>query len=237
MKRVLSLLVLTYFLPGFASPAGAAVMLGQVETFSDPHGWIVGVGPGPGTPQPVPVELGGPGGPSDPYLSIVATGGQGPGSRLSAQEFGMWAGDYTAAGVTSIRMDVNNFGPSDVFLRLLLLEFGPMGPVGGAFTTDGSLVLAGSGWQTISFDVSAAGLTALPLGTGSIADTLANVGELRIFHNPAPFFIPTQMPAVLATVGVDNITAAQLPVPEPAATTLLLLAGVLSVGLVRKRAR
>jgi hypothetical protein len=208
-------------------------MLGQIETFSDPHAWVIGVGPGPATPQPVPVALGGPPGPADPYLSIVATGGDGPRSRLSAQEFDIWTGDYTAAGVDRIRMDVNNFGPSELHLRLLLLEFGPMGPVGGAFTTGAVIVPAGSGWQTIQFNVAAAGLTSA-FGAGSIDDLLANVGELRIFHNPDPFFIPAMNPPVLATLGVDNITAAQAAVPEPATLTLLL-AGMLAAGLARKR--
>lgn len=206
-------------------PQARAVSLFQVQTFDDPaHGWVVGAGPVIGTPTLLPTELGGPAGPADPFLSIEATGGSGPGSRLSAQNFGQWAGDYLGSGVSLVRMDVRNFGPDDLFLRLLFIEFGAMGPIGFSFSTDPIHVPAQSGWQTIAFGVTPGALTT-PLG--SVLSVLSNTGELRIFHNPAPFFEPGSNPEVAATLGVDNITADQV-VPEPA--TLSLLLGGLALG-------
>jgi hypothetical protein len=122
MRSRLFLLCVFLSLVVLQSQADASVILGQVETFDDPHHWVIGVGPGGGIPQDVPVELGGPGGPGDPYLSLVATGGIGPGSRLSAQNFEEWSGDYIAAGVNRISMDVRNFEATDLFLRLLFVE-------------------------------------------------------------------------------------------------------------------
>ena len=209
----------------FHSTAEAAVMLGQLQTFDDPHGWVIGAGPVSGTLIPVPVELGGPAGPTDPYLSIVATGGAGIGSRLSAQNFAEWSGDYLAAGIDRIQMDVRNFGNTDVHLRLLFLELAP-GPVNLAFSTQAIVVPAGADWTAIQFNITPGALTS-PLGSATGA--LSNATELRIFHNPDPFFIPGQMPAIAANVGVDNITALA---PEPA--TLWLFGAAAFVGARRR---
>jgi hypothetical protein len=109
----------------FVFQVGAdAATIGQIQTFDDPHGWVIGLGPIVGVPTPVPVALGGPGGPADPYLSLVSTGGSGPGSRLSAQNFAEWSGDYLTAGINELQMDARNFGPEDLSVRLLFLESG-----------------------------------------------------------------------------------------------------------------
>jgi hypothetical protein len=216
------------------SAASAALILGQVQTFDDPHGWVIGAGPAVGSPIPVPVADGGPAGAGDTYLSIVATGGDGPGSRLSAQNFGEWAGDYLAAGIDVIEMDVNNVGPDDVFLRLLFLgDFGLMGPQNAALTTNAVLVPAGSGWQRIAIAIGPADLTLL---LGSISGALSNAEEVRIFHNPNPSFIPGMNPAVTARLGVDNITAAaSAAAPEPATWMLLALAASVALRARRRR--
>jgi len=157
-------------------------------------------------------------------MLLESTGTDGPGSRLSAQNFDGWAGNYLAAGGNRIRMDVRNFDIADLFLRLLFLEFDSTGaPRSAAFSTDAVLVAAGSDWQTIEFDVSPGALTAIPepfLPLASPASSLANAGELRIFHNPDPFFAVGSNPPIAATLGVDNITAAAIP--EPGTRPLLL---------------
>jgi hypothetical protein len=215
-----------------ASPAHADVILGQVQTFDDPdHHWVFGAGPMVGMPTPFPVALGGPGGPADPFLQILATGGTGPLSRLSAQNFEEWSGDYVAAGVNRLTMDVKNFGPDDLFLRLLFIEFGAMGPIGAALTTAPVFVAAGSDWDTVAFSIGPSALTGL-FGTGIGA--LSNAGELRLFHNPDPMFVPGMNPTVTATLGVDNITAA---VPEPGVITLLSGAFAALLTLRRKSSR
>jgi hypothetical protein len=216
-----------------AQPRLDAVAIFQIETFDDPHDWVIGAGPTLGSPTPVPVALGGPSGATDPYLSIVSSGGTGPGSRLSAQNFGLWAGDYLAAGIGSIGMDIKNSGPADLSLRLLVLELGPMGPVSGAFSTAAIFVPAGGDWTNVVFDLSPAALTSF-LGTAQGA--LSNASELRIFHNPNPFFQPSNMPAVAAALGVDNIQALPSAVAEPATLTLLA-AGALAAARNRRRRR
>ena len=207
----------------------AGVMIGQIQTFDDPdHHWIRGGGPLGPPETTLPLGLGGPGGPADPYLTIESTGTSGPGSRLSALNFNEWAGDYIAAGISRIRMDVRNFtSADDVVLRLLFVDFGAMGPENAAMSAP-ITVLAGSGWQPIEFDISPAALTTL---VGSATNALANTEEFRIVHNPGSTFIPGQIPPVTATLGVDNINA----VPEPG-SAVLVLSGLVAAYGFRKSA-
>jgi hypothetical protein len=228
------------FLPLLLGQELAAVTLGQIQPFDDPvSGWVTGVGPMIGTPIDVPLNsTGGRTGDDDPYLNIIATGGTGPGSRLSAQNFDIWSGDYLAAGVNQIRMDVRNFGSTDLALRLLFVEFNAaMEPVSAAFT-DAADIVGNSDWQMIAFDISPSALTAIPtpfLPVANPLQTLGNTVELRLFHNPDPFFAVGMNPAVVGNLGVDNITAAFIP--EPGTWSLLLggfLAGVMQL---RRRRR
>ncbi|RPI47509.1 MAG: hypothetical protein EHM59_04180, partial [Betaproteobacteria bacterium] len=162
-------------------PAARAIGLGQVDTFESGTtlGWQVGSG---GHPAPPTLATGGPAGSTDHFLQLEALGGDGPGSRLAVFNAAQWAGDYSAAGVTRIEMDVFNFGPSDLSLRLLFLDFEAMNPVNMALSADAMFVPAGSGWIRISFPTAAAALFAQ---SGSAAAALANADELRLFHNPA----------------------------------------------------
>lgn len=195
---------------------GAAI--GQIDTFSDltTMNWFV---PGASPNPPANNPTGGPAGAGDPYLLLTSNGNPGAGGRLAVLNDDQWAGDYLAAGITTIHMDVSNFGPDDLYLRLLLEDFAGIGPPVNLALTQAAFVPAGSGWQKVSFSLQPADLVAL-IGTAN--DVLANVDTLRIFHNPDPTFPGpgVGIPLVNAAVGVDNITAAG--VPEPGTMGLLL---------------
>ena len=210
-----------------------AVTLGQMQTFDGPEsGWVIGVGPFVGTPTDVPIEpSGGPAGAGDPFMLIESTGTSGPQSRLSAQNFDLWSGDYIAAGVNQVRMDVRNFGESDIYLRLLFVDFEMMDPVNAAFTSDAVIVPALSDWQTVALGI---GPQALTPRLGSAGGALSNADEVRIFHSVLPFFAPGANPPFAGTLGVDNITAAFIPEP---ATWTLLAGGLLLTGFARRRIR
>jgi hypothetical protein len=136
--------------------SASAVSIGMTDTFEDltTMNWITAA---LGSPNPAPPTnvSGGPGGAGDHYLQLTALGGQGPGSRLSAINGDQWTGDYLAAGIMSISFDVNNLGPSDVYLRLAFEDFPgpPPSPPNVAFSTTAILVPAGSGWTSIAFPI------------------------------------------------------------------------------------
>ena len=193
--------------------------------------WFAGGGPVGGIP-PVPpanIATGGPGGAGDHYMRVTAIGGGGPGSRLTVMNGTQWAGDYIAGGVTLIEMDLNNEGTTDLAVRLLFEDPIPGPPANIAISDNPFVLPAGSGWLHATFAIASSDLVAL---LGSATAALSNTTILRIFHSPTDTF---PGPPIVASLGVDNITANAAPaaVPEPAAL-LLLLPG--AVYLVRKRA-
>jgi hypothetical protein len=211
----LALVTVTLLLPTSVQ----AVTITQVDDFESGTtlGW--GVGPGANPTPPINVSSGGPAGADDNYLLVRASGGSGPGSKLAAFNTAQWAGDYLAAGIGTIGMNVRNFGPEDISLRLAFVEVTGGPPTNLAITSTAAFLPAGSGWQFVTFDVSPDALTAL---VGSSTGALSNATELRLFHNPSADYPapPVGPPAINAQLGVDNIRA----VPEPAATSLMLAA-------------
>lgn len=198
------------------------VTVSEIDTFEDgtTENWLInllGIGTPPAAALPVNIASGGPGGADDNYMQLTALGGVGSGSRLTVINVSQWAGDYTAAGITEIAMDLRNFGLTDLSIRLYLAN--PMGaPLTDDAVTSPVLLPAGGEWTHAEFALDPLSLTAL---TGDVQTLLTGVTELRIFHNPAATF---PGPAVSAVLGVDNITALRVTaVPEPSALTLLSL--------------
>ncbi len=232
MKQTTRLLSSALVVACLALPA-RAVLVGQTDTFEDgtTQGWIVG---DPSHPSPpANVASGGPAGADDNYLQITSLGGFGAGSRLSAFNLAQWAGDYTAAGIGSITMDVRNSGPDDIYLRLLLAD--PFaGPPSNVAISNAVYLPAGGGWTPAAFAVDAASLTAV---LGSADSALSNATELRLFHNQNPVFAgpPTGSPPITAVLGIDNVRAAGV-IPEPSSMALLGL-GFSALLARRRRAR
>ena len=197
------------------SPA-AAISVGQVDDFQ--IGTLDNWG---GGSSPTNIATGGPAGGGDRYLQITANG-----TNLGTNNPIQWAGNYAAAGVTGIRLSLQNAGPDPVAVRLNL--FGP----GGSFTTTNETVLApASGWITAEFLIDDASLTRTS-GSGTLAQTLANVSQILLRHDPDPISGPMQPNLVTATLGLDNITA----IPEPSSGLLAAL-GLGALAGSRQRAR
>ena len=246
MKRFILTLTAVLVTTVLGASAAIGVTVGQIDTFEDgtTMGWSVAGGPGGGVhpAPPINIATGGPAGIDDAFLRLTAVGGGGAGSRLSALNDLQWAGDYLAAGITSIRMAVNNFGPEEVHLRLLFEDFEAGVPENLVLSAGAIVVPAGSGWTTVDFPITAADLVAQ---TGSIAGALSDTDTLRIFHNPAASFPgpPTGIPTIVVEVGIDNIAACldgacaiARTVPEPSAalaSAIGLIALCLMIGARR----
>ena len=215
-----------------ASPA-LALTRGQMDTFAaNAENWFAGAGPGGGVPPLPPVREpgGGPAGAADSFLQITSIGSNVPGGRLVAMNATQWAGDYLAAGIDAIEMDVRNLGTADLTLRLLFEDPAGGAPLNVAATSGGIFLPAGSGWMRARFEIAPAALLAI---SGDPGAALSGTTLLRIFHStqqpPDPLFPGEPIAAVL---GIDNVTA----VPEPA-SVILLLAGLAVVGARRWQAR
>jgi hypothetical protein len=208
-----------------------AVTIGQVDDFEDgtTQNWVInllGMGSPPPAALPKNVATGGPAGAGDNFLQLTSTGTQGAGGRLVAINFqNQWQGDFIAAGITGIRMDVQNLGQTDLYLRLLFADPVAGPPTNEAVSTIPILVPAGGGWRSVLFPVTPADLTA---NMGSAVAALTNSTEFRIYNN-RNF---GQAPPIAASLGVDNITASAIP--EPSTFTLLATA-LASVVAFRKR--
>jgi len=204
-----------------SATAPAEVIVAQFDNFE--NGTTQGWDSGDNNPHPpVNVASGGPAGVGDNYLKITATGGSGAGSKLVASNTAQWTGDYQAAGVTEITMDLENPGSSALQIRLVLEGSG------GAFVSRNSFSLpASSGWLPASFLLGAGDLT----GGVDYDATLGHVTRLRLIHNPSASPFPSSIPPVVAQLGVDNITA----VPEPATLLLLAIGGLCLLGHALRR--
>jgi hypothetical protein len=181
-----------------------------------------------GSPHPAPpanVVTGGPAGAGDHFLQVTAVGGIGAGSRLTVINPAQWAGDYEAAGVTGIAMDVFNLGSTNLALRLLFEDPVAGAPSNQAVSSSAIPLPAGSGWTHVLFPITPGDVTAV---LGSVDAALSNATAIRIFHATTAAFPGNP---IVAQLGVDNIRA----VPEPAATTLLAVA-LGGIALVRRRA-
>lgn len=194
-----------------ATPAHA-VSLGQSDSFESgtTADWRVG------SPHPMPpsvITTSGPAGEGDAYLLLQSEGGSGPASRLAAQNTDQWSGNYLAAGITALTMDVFNFGPSTLSLRLLF--DGDDGTnQARAWSAAPIVVPAGSGWRQVVFPILPSDLRAASGGNVNLA--LGSAYSVRLYHGVNASFPGG---AVVATLGVDNITA----VPEPTSALLLAL--------------
>ncbi|WP_162914720.1 hypothetical protein [Desertibaculum subflavum] len=238
MAKHPALLALTIALSMAPVFSAQAIVAGEVDTFTSgtTENWFAGGALGSVPPVPPGVSAGGPGGAGDNFLLMtgIGIGGGGAGSRLVAMNATQWSGNYTAAGITGIAMDLRNFGAVDLSIRLLLEDPIPGPPANQAVTSFAALLPAGGGWTSVVFPVAAADLTAL---LGDVTALLTDVTVLRLFHGTGAAF-PGE--AIAGQLGVDNIraigTGGSVAVAEPAGL-VVLVAGLGMVGMLRNRQR
>jgi hypothetical protein len=180
-----------------------AIVLNQVDNFEDgtTQGW------GSGSPNPNPpvnITTGGPTGTDDNYLRVTSNGGSGSGGKLVVINSNQWTGNYLGAGVTSIGMQIKNFGTITLSMRIALLGDG-----GEVWSMNPIIVAPSTNWQSIVFSVQPSDLTGAAI-LDSTLRILSNVYSFRILHSVAGGI---RGDVVNAQIGLDNITALSQPVP------------------------
>jgi PEP-CTERM motif len=206
----------------FAPSTLRGITLGQVDTFEDgtKQGWDNG--------SAIGVGLGGPAGSGDHYLPVLA-GGSGLPLRLEILNRSQWLGNYLAAGVTGIEMDLRAGAPelSTLSIRIAIRESTSSSILSGYASTVPFTVPNDQQWHHVSFSLLSGNLT--PVSSPQpLATDLANVVDFRIIDAAVP---ATQGDFVaLAGFDIDNIHA----VPEPASISILL-SGIIGIALLRRR--
>jgi hypothetical protein len=230
MRQPFVITALTVAALATGSTSSYAVSIGIIDTFSiDEQNWFAGgLGPPPVSFPPVPpnqIPNGGPTGDGDGFLQITATGGSGAGSRLVAMNGAQWAGNYLAAGVKSISMDLQNQSSTDLVIRLLFENpiAGP--PTDEGITSFGAVLPANSDWMHFVFPIRP---SALEAEIGDMNTLLSNVTLMRIIHSEDP----DDADRVTGQLGVDNIRANAAPEP---ATIFLMMSGLGAAALRRRR--
>jgi hypothetical protein len=66
------------------------------------------------------IANGGPAGVGDHFLLITANGSAGADGRITVFNRSQWAGNFLAAGVSAIEMDLKNFGTTPLSIRVAL---------------------------------------------------------------------------------------------------------------------
>jgi hypothetical protein len=215
-------LLTALLLLGPTSRPAAAITANLVDNFLDGtlQGWA-------GNALPTNISTGGPAGAGDRYLQISASSGPlGTFNKLQ------WAGNYVAAAIDHIDMNLKNSGPNAVNIRIMLMTAGCN--LGGTActawaSTTATAIPANSGWIIASFSVKEANLTRV-LGSSSYSTSFQNIERLLIRHDGGTPSPPTSPSIVSATLGIDNV------VPEPGLVPGLV-AGAVMLGAIRHRHR
>ncbi len=176
---------------------GAAVTLGQLDTFSDGtvQGWSEGLN-SPNPPTNIP--NGGPAGVGDHYLQNVSSGGIGAGGKMIMFNDAQWTGNYAAAGISRVDADMANFGSTVLHMRI-----GLRSGVDEYASTNAVVLPADGKWYRVGFQINAGSMSQVA-GTNPLATVLGAVQEARILSSSTPAF---NGEVIVATLGVDNITA------------------------------
>ncbi len=178
-----------------ATPASAQ----QKDFFgSNLNNWTTGV-LNPNPPEFVPD--GGPIGVEDGFMKAFGNGGVSgnQGKAIVVYNGSQWSGDYATSGLTSVTLDLKNFGTTELYIRLGFWD----PPTPQFMSKDSIHVPVGAGWVSGTISLLEADLIDIT-GSANYAVITADVPELRIIHNTTRTWSPE---AIIGTLGVDNITA------------------------------
>ena len=203
--------------------AECTITLNQVDSFTggSTDNWTQGPR---GIPNVSNVASGGPNGAGDPYLQLVS-GSFGGDSRPVTFNQTQWIGNYTAAGVGLIQMDLKNFGPTALPIRITISDVAITSPSASGYSSTTAFSLPADGqWHLAKFNLNAASLTAVNSPIDSLSVELTKIAELRFLSSTAPSVIGD---FISAQIGIDEIIA--LP-PPPSVWTGAISANWVDTG-------
>ncbi len=152
------------------------------------------------------VSDGGPTGDGDNFLEL-SSGPMGLKPRLITLNQMQWTGDFAAAGIGSLTMELKNFGTTSLPMRMTIRDVAGNSSVPGYSTTDPYMLPADGQWHLAEFNLTAADMTAVNPSGGTIdpfSYVLMNVAEFRILSSTVPAVVGDM---ITAQVGIDDITA------------------------------
>ena len=197
-------LFLTILFGIYSSIFALAIVPGQVSDFQDGtlQGWA-------GGDILTNVEAGGPAGAGDRFLNVKTDPlSNQVGSRLASfNRDTAWTGNYLAAGITEIVMDLKNLADTVIDLEIRMVFFGPGADVQSAtrFTSTRSVIVPPDNqWHRAVFSISEDSLTRV-LGGDSYDVVMQGVQRILFRHQPGD--PAAGAPAIVAGLGVDNIEA------------------------------
>ena len=207
-----ALLPCAFLVFAFGATPARAIVNGQLDTFEDGTSeyWVNGF-------DDLAVSLGGPGGAADHFLLIGAGGFSGFSSKLVGYNATQWTGNFIAAGVNAVEMDLKAIsidpisGISALTIRIAFRsETGPLiskGASGYVSSNSASIPVDGL-WHHAVFNFS----SLLPINSTNdgmppapLATFLTAPAEFRILHLVNPNAVIGDI--VKASLGVDNIHA------------------------------
>lgn len=198
MKRLVGFFSLLW------AASASAIDFGQLDTFTTGMDNWTGSSPS--------LALGGPGGATDQYLRLQSGPGFPP--KMAAKNQTQWTGNYLAAGVDVLTIQLANFGTADISLRAAIF-----GPSLNEFTSTNFQTVAADGvWRSYTFSLRQADLTAVGSGN-DYALAMSNVFNFMFRHDPGSPNGSGDMPNFTGIMGMDNVQA----VPEPATLGAIVL--------------
>ena len=197
MKRTLLLFSICFISFGLM----AQVALNQVDNFQGgtTENWRIG-GAGNATSGPINVADAGPSGAGDNCLQYTSLGSSGvAGKMVFYSQNNQWSGDFSAAGVDEINLDVN------VQTNALNLRVAMQGTNGTRICTTNAINIPANGtWSNITIPIADSDFSIVS-GGGDVESVLTDVFTIRILSSSSPTWASADI--ISAVIQVDNILA------------------------------